>query len=329
MTIYLVLFIFLVLIGSQCHPEYTEKPLSQSRTLALRGICAFEIMLGHIGIVTDSIFLYANRKAGILIVGVFFLLSGYGLMYSLQTKENYMHGFFKKRVWKLLQPALIIYWVYMIMDVISSTDSISGSTILKYITFYNFPTTLNWYVTEILVLYILFFVLYRILKIKYANLLLLTACTIFAIFANVVELANPWYGSTFCFPLGILYAQYEERILNFIKRHYISTILSSSLLTVLGIVIFFFLADFSFVSNVIGRSIASIFFCILVVALLLKWTIGNRITVFLGNISYELFLVHELIINKHFHANVIINTGIVILLSITAAHIFYRINRKL
>ena len=69
-------------------------------------------MLGHIGIATQSVFLYANRKAGILFVGIFFMLSGYGLIYSLNNKPNYINNFLKKRMCRIFFPAYIVYIVF-------------------------------------------------------------------------------------------------------------------------------------------------------------------------------------------------------------------------
>lgn len=51
------------------------------------------IMIGHIGLATGSIVLYPNRKAGILFVGIFFMLSGYGLIYSVDNKPEYLKHF--------------------------------------------------------------------------------------------------------------------------------------------------------------------------------------------------------------------------------------------
>lgn len=83
--------------------------LDLSNSHAIRGICAVEIMLGHIGIATDSLWLYPSRKAGVLFVGVFFTLSGYGLMKSLAQKKDYLKHFLRKRIGSTLLPAYIVY----------------------------------------------------------------------------------------------------------------------------------------------------------------------------------------------------------------------------
>ena len=108
MILVLIVWILLILVGIN-HNQ--QDFLYEMNIIALRGICAIEIMLGHIGIVTGSIWLYPNRKAGILFVGVFFLLSGYGLMYSIENKKNYLKYFLYRKIQKLILPAYFIFFV--------------------------------------------------------------------------------------------------------------------------------------------------------------------------------------------------------------------------
>ena len=61
-------------------------PLNGRNVIALRGICAIEIMIGHIGLATGSIILYPNRKAGILFVGIFFCYQDMG--YHIVKRKN-------------------------------------------------------------------------------------------------------------------------------------------------------------------------------------------------------------------------------------------------
>lgn len=95
MAIIILLWLALVFAGIK-YIEIAKDSIAFSRdnSLALRGICSIEIMMGHLGIATNSAILYPNRKAGILFVGVFFALSGYGLMYSLQNKDNLLIGMY-------------------------------------------------------------------------------------------------------------------------------------------------------------------------------------------------------------------------------------------
>lgn len=84
----IILVMWLALVGYGISLNKPNDPFGREQFLALRGISAIEIMIGHIGLATDSVILYPNRKAGILFVGIFFLLSGYGMAYSTEHKPN-------------------------------------------------------------------------------------------------------------------------------------------------------------------------------------------------------------------------------------------------
>lgn len=112
----LFLWIILIVVGIKRNKKLKGDALCQGNVMALRGICAIEIMMGHLGIATGSAVLFPNRKAGILFVGIFFALSGYGLMYSVSNKENYLRGFLIKRlIVKLLLPAYVVFIISTIL----------------------------------------------------------------------------------------------------------------------------------------------------------------------------------------------------------------------
>lgn len=297
MFIFVIIFLILMLYGSKfIRQGYIEEPLNYNNTIALRGLCAIEIVIGHIGVATESPWLFVNRKAGILIVGLFFLLSGYGLMYSKNTKENYMENFLRCRIPKILLPVLPIYVIYFIIEIIGTDKSAVLNVILQYMFLWKVPEQINWYVTECLGLYFIFYILYRKLNIKAANIVLSLVCVSAVVIMWVIGMDNPWYGNTLCFPLGVLLAQYNTMIYSEIKKRYILILFGSFVSMCIGIFMFFVLDDYSFIANVMGRSIASVSFCIMAVTVLLKVKLGNKVTSYIGTMSYELFLVHELFV---------------------------------
>lgn len=113
MILILILWLILILAGLSVN-KVDQQPFSLLQTSALRGICAIEIMIGHIGLATGSLVLYPNRKAGILFVGIFFILSGYGVAYSVDHKMDYMKHFLINRMVKLLLPAYAIKVIMLI-----------------------------------------------------------------------------------------------------------------------------------------------------------------------------------------------------------------------
>lgn len=93
------------------HNLTDKQTLSVTQSISLKGISAIEIMIGHLGIATGLRILYPGRKAGILFVGIFFMISGYGLMYSYLYRPGYMKHFLRKRIVGLCVPAYIVYLI--------------------------------------------------------------------------------------------------------------------------------------------------------------------------------------------------------------------------
>lgn len=284
-----LLFLCLSIYGVKRKQEGNALEISQ--TLALRGISSVEIMMGHIGLATGSIVLFPNRKAGILFVGIFFMLSGYGVSYSLEHKEKYMNHFIVRRCLKLFIPAYIVYMVYRVsMILICGTNDWSSLFSLK-----GFAKSTNWYVWEQLLFYVIFWLIFR-LKPCYTNVIIGLLTVFFIAVAFVSGISNPWYGSSLCFVVGLYYYQYENKIEKVISDYFRVLIIGLSIVLAGSFFAFFGLGNNSIIGNPIARNIASISFCVIVIVLLNKYSIGNRVSVFLGKCSYEIFLVHSHVI---------------------------------
>lgn len=82
--------------------------LPYKRLCYIKIIAAIVVVISHL--VKDYNLGIFNQlfDFGTYSVALFFFLSGYGLMYSLQNKENYLNNFLKKGFPKLLSPTLYL-----------------------------------------------------------------------------------------------------------------------------------------------------------------------------------------------------------------------------
>jgi peptidoglycan/LPS O-acetylase OafA/YrhL len=295
--------------------------LSQSKSI--KGIAAIEIVMGHLGIATQSLILYPNRKAGILFVGVFFLLSGYGLMSNLKKNSNYLKGFLAKKLLNIVLPAYIIYFLYLIISSLLSWNSIIQRPL--YLLTEGFWRSTNWYVFEIIGLYILFFILFRWLPIKKALIILTVLIGVFIMVAFYLKIENPWYGSTLTFPLGILYAVNQQKIQSILERRLPFYIIALVMLLGVSIVTFYLLGDNNLLGNAIARNAAAIFFTLLLLIALLKYQIGNKVSRFLGEVSYEIFLIHPYVISimKHYLEDAFLFSVLCFVITIILAYLIH------
>lgn len=331
---FMIVLLFLIIVIWGCsrndQPVVPEKVLSFKATLPIRGICAIEIVLGHLGIaLSNQLVLFPFRKAGILIVGVFFFLSGYGLLYNYETKVNYLNGFLKKRMLSIVIPVILVQLVYILIlinDKISDTlGALSISSFFGYI---------NWYVWEIIGLYIVFFLVFRYLKIYKALLMLTFSCIIFVFICYILKVSNPWYGSTFCFPLGVLVAIKRNKILQWCNVKVGRKLFGLGLVLIICFALFFKLPQHNLVGVIFARNMAALAFVIILIIILSKIRVGNWITVYLGRISYEIYLIHPMLIAVYRSELVYINNDcfyslVVIMSSVILASVINRLGKAI
>lgn len=170
----------------------------------------------------------AESQFGSLSVSIFFFLSGYGLMcsYSLKGKK-YLEGFCIHRISKIIIPLLTAYIIYIpILRLINHTGGIieaiqrlfSSNPLLPY----------SWYVTEITLLYLLFYLVMRFIP-RY-KLPALSLAIVFMLAGMLLAgLPHWWINASPCFIIGLWYYKYEHPIMNQMNKvkkwHFITLIL--------------------------------------------------------------------------------------------------------
>lgn len=288
----------------------------------MRGICSIEIMIGHLGVATESIALFPNRKAGVLFVGIFFALSGYGLMYSMANKNNYLTKFVPNKIRKVLIPAYIVFLVDVILHSMINRNMLYMLNIMFPKTFF---LRTNWYVWELLMLYFVFYMSIKMQNnLKKFHLIILFYSIVFICVAYGFEFENPWYGSTLCFWLGIIYFIYRDRFKElFVLRKPMIKIICCSVV-MLSSICLFIVRGGGASGLLIARNAASISFVLVVIILLHWFSLGNKVTMWLGECSYEIFLLHPLFIEilRPWIENDMVYALLVIAVTILTAYLY-------
>ncbi len=179
-----------------------------------------------------------EMNIGPLCVSLFLFFSGYGLMCSYEKKgDSYLNGFVVHRLGKLILPLLTAYSVTLpvyawLKEPIDWCDVIAtcywGGSYLRY----------SWYVTEILILYVLFYGIMRLktsIKTKVIGLTL----AVLAFMGTMILTHQPiWYiESVPAFLVGIWLQRYERELDTILKKRsqalkYLSVIGGCMLLTI-------------------------------------------------------------------------------------------------
>ena len=193
-AVFFLLFLYKIKFG------VSDEFMSKDYTTYLRGICALAIMLRHIRI-TDFAPLNVFDYLGNPIVGIFFFLSGYGMLTRIKQTgiDNYMNGFILKRCVPLFVEYIFVWIFYFVC-----MFSVSGNfNFLKEII-----TPHSWFIIMIEVLYIAFYIGYKLFKDNLKGLIIFV--TIFELVLIIALSAfgadEFWYLSLLCFSGGMIYS---------------------------------------------------------------------------------------------------------------------------
>ncbi len=332
--------------------EWQEEPLSLDSSKGVQGFAAVAIILHHMsqGISNSKKDLGALSlfvDAGVLFVGIFFFFSGYGLLKSLRTKDNYLSGFFKKRL-----PTILVPFFACILVFLSSEWLLGGKfrigELLGYLSGWFLINSHMWYIVEIAVLYVAFFLIFRFIKnekLAFAAmggfLLLLVTGSLLLGHGRFWFQGEWWFNATLLFFVGMLIARFELPLARFAKRFY--ALLLPICVAAFG---FLFALNVKLIYEVsyyrdtassflcLGVQLpAIIFFVLSVLLIMLKVKFQNRALKFLGSIALELYLVHNLFI-QYLRSNSVMNVRsdsmyilLVILFSVLLAAVLHGFDR--
>lgn len=322
--------LLLLFFGSKWHgrKEWNEEGFSLSQTKAWQGFFAVMILLHHVGQKTCASWLPRNwpRHPGLELfvpigyyfVAFFLLCSGYGLYKSWKTKEKYLKGFFKKRVLPLIVTFYVTEFVFILVR-LALGEKMDLWQVIYYITGIQQPNPNAWFVIALPVFYMMFYVSFRFIK---KEGLALSATFLLVLLWVLVGCATNhndwwfrgewWYNTALFFPLGLLFARAEGKMMPHIRKYYLLYILGAAL-AIWGLYRFSVFAEGHFgyycewvpslwgrmgrrLMTALAQHLAAGAFAFFVVLVGMKVKIGNRALKFMSGITLEFYLVHGLFV---------------------------------
>ena len=339
---------------------WCKDALSLRTSKGLLGFCAVAIMLHHM---SQTIY-FAKEDTGILLfmvdigvcfVGMFFFFSGYGLYTSLRDKPDYLKGFMKNRLPAILVPFYICNFVFILGSYFSGYEFKEGE-LMPYLSGAILMNSQMWYIVEVLILYVLFYVVFRLIKNRDAACIVYGICVMLLITFSLRlghDTTTPtqglwfhgewWYNTTLMVWVGIMIARWEEQILGLIRKFYGLVFMVFVVLSV-----FLYNRTIYMLQNkgywvewdgypgykekwqTLGVQFSFVFVVIITVVILTqKIRFGNKILDFLGEIALELYLIHNLFLLYTPGSNRVIYILTCYTLSILSAVVLHMIDRKL
>ena len=275
---------------------------------------------------------------GTYIVSIFFFLSGYGLYVQNERKENYLDNFLVKRLSKILIPFIFISTIYLIYRKINGQELSNsffidlfkkGSTVI-----YN-----GWFVDIIILMYIFFYISFRAFSNKTTAILVNTLFIIFYIVLAIkLGYGFWWYNSILPFVLGLIWAKNKNYIDEILNKYYFSILVCIIGLLFISHQYSFILKKVHLVNNysyAIASNIDNVIFTFFFILIVRKIDFSNKYLLFLGKISFELYMIHGLVISivgKYFFTsrlNDVIFSILVLIISIILAWLVNLIINKI
>ena len=319
--IYLVypLIIFILLWKAKIADKgsFFDDYLSLSQAKCIQGFCLVMIMLHHCsqklcepGSVPEQFVKHGLEPflgIGYLMVAIFFFCSGYGLYKSCQNKENYFDDFFFKR----LIPIVLVFGITTYCFMYAIIDQGINITVDGPMTLMG-PTTWNpyaWYVYAIIICYSLFYLGFKYFKNDRISIgIIIGGLVLYIAFCSYWLYGGWWYNTVLIFPFGIIYAKHEDTIKARLSDGYGKNLIGLIIFTI----ILYYLSDLfegvvysgdsasgfarGLLVLAILRTIVSMEFVLVVIAISLKVKIGNPVLKFLGKFTLEFYLLHGLFV---------------------------------
>ena len=303
---------------------YYEDAWSMAQSKALQVAAALMIILHH---TVQSITGYGSiwkgpitmwNSFGYLFTSIFFFFSGFGLYKSYKTKEHYLDGFLKNRHPKILIPFMVANILYLIFASQGRVNEI------RYVITSIFGFTLlnrnAWFVVELIFLYLAFYICMKKSSTERAALIKLTVFTLILVTFSLLLghdrsainghwfMGEWWYNSTLTFILGFFVAKNEAKTKSIMMKGY-KILLPASVLALWG----WFLLEESVLRRfgyyrewvnhpgypekfytLIMQVILCFIFMFFILLVNLKIEFKNHVLDFLGGISFEIFLIHDI-----------------------------------
>ena len=227
MTIVLGVFALLCLFGLR-FSGFNKNYIDRKSTVQINGIFVFLVLLSHFcGYYGDALpipfsttYLEIRRMLAQLVVTTFLFFSGYGIMESIKRKGSAYVNNIPLKVIDLINSFVIAILMYVLLNLYIGRDMSVSQVLLSFIGWESIGNS-NWYLFDILGLYLLTFASFKMCdgKPKPSILLNLVLMLGFMWFVGNYRSGMRWYNTLLCYWAGMLYSYNKAWIDQHVMRN--------------------------------------------------------------------------------------------------------------
>lgn len=304
--VFFMLFLLLIVVkGAQAAPagQFNKDYLSIQNTNIIKGIFVITVIFSHCSqYITldgtyDEPYLHFQGFLGQMIVAMFLFYSGYGVMESITKKGwSYVKSIPTKRFVKVLVNFDIAVLLYLILDISLGFKYDTKTILLSFIGWENIGNS-NWYILAILVLYLLTFVAFILIKrfdskpILFACVFILTILTLgFVFFEMKMDKGSWYYNTAILFPLGCWYSLLKPYIDKIVFKN---DIIYSFVAMIIGGCLF---VSYTMKNDygIEGYSLWAIFFTLALVVFTMKFSFKSTILEWFGKHIFSVYILQRI-----------------------------------
>ena len=248
----------------------------------------------HSGLFRNTTIGGALQAIGYLSVACFFFLSGYGLYASYLAKgDTYIDTFMKFKIIPFYKVICLYVSLYLVFNFVQGVE-LSFEKIVKSLTFGGTIIANGWYLQVQLILYVLFFITFKIFP-KKKLFLVFGECMLLYICLYVAGYGITWYEGIMAFPLGMMWCAQKQKLI----------ILSDKKKALLFSLSVFFCVCMCYVFSrissdaisIVFKSVSAVIFPVAVVSSVNGIPVQNRMSQILGKYSMEIYALQGLFLS--------------------------------
>lgn len=303
---------------------------------SINGFFVITVFLSHFGsymTLTSKIDVAAQSFIAIVIgqtmVMTFFVFSGYGIYSSMVNSPDTRNVDMLTRMKKLLANIVLAMSIYIVYNLIVG-NHYSIYEILFSFTGWTSIGNSNWYIFTILILYILMFLCFNLMKNDRHSIVLLFVST--AIYAFLISSIKPdyWVNTIVAFPLGVLIKFNEARILKFLAPKY------KSIMVFLIILVSYIILKLNFKSTWVVYNFETALLLGLCTIVSIHFKIRSRQLMLISRYVFEIYIYQRLVFDFYFKVSqntgtlaVLFLLGITILIAVIEKNLYNKILNRI
>ncbi len=336
MSFVLGLVFIIAICGCHFRKDEDGSFIGLKQTSAINGIFVMLVFMVHFSqYITfgkyDSVYRVFSSHLGQLVVVTFLFYSGYGIMYSLMKKENYVSTI-PKRFIKLLVHFDLALLLYALCNVVTGTSyplAIYLQSLIGWRTIGNS----TWYIFATLCLYVFVYIAGRISKNRY-GLLVAMMCIMTLLFILILDAAGKsdhWFNTIMCFPAGMCFALYYEKNRQLFGK---KSLYILNILVPLGICLVCHKLTGHIQNSYIKiflYELKSIAFVWTIVSVSWTLAVGNPILTWLGGYVFEIYILQRIpmILFQNIGMNKYLYFVVCLVLTLIMAIVFKRFEKSI